>query len=318
MRKLVISAIMAAMALTAGPALAQVKLTHEQMLFYTAAWKGDRFPDGRPKLPDDLLKRAVNCTFEDIWGYMRAHGYNNQYEGADWKFLHQDQPFAGRALTAQYMPSRPDLRAAIFAEGKKEGFVGNTVSWPIEQLVDGDVYVADNYDKVAFGPIIGSNLANSIYSHSHNGFVFYGAIRDEEEAREIKGFNGIYRHYDPTPNGEMLVTKINAPVRIGQAIVLPGDLVLVKNEGVLFIPASLAEAAVSHAEYTSIRDVFGFAVLKSGRFSPGQIDAPWTPQINAAFVDYVNTHPELLKGKMSRAEFDALQQQSVRHDPAAE
>ncbi|HEU4550280.1 MAG TPA: hypothetical protein VFS01_11325 [Rhizomicrobium sp.] len=318
MKKLVISALMAAMAITAGPALAQVKLTRQQMMVFTSDWKGERFPDGRPKLPDDLLKRAVNCTFEDIWGYMRAHGYNNQYEGDDWKFLHKNQPFAGRALTAQYAPSRPDLRAAIFAEGKKEGFVGNTVSWPIEQLVEGDVYVADNYNKVAFGPIIGSNLANSIYAHSHNGFVFYGAIRDQEEAREIKGFNGVYRHYDPTPNGDMVLTAINAPVRIGQAIVLPGDLVLVKNEGVLFIPAAMAEAAVSHAEFTSIRDVFGFAMLKAGRFSPGEIDAPWTPQINAAFVDYVNAHPDLLKGKMSRAEFDALQQQSAQGKSAAE
>jgi regulator of RNase E activity RraA len=306
------------MAIVSAPGFAQVRMSRDQMISYTLDWKGERFPDGRPKLPDDLLKRAVNSTFEDLWGYMRAHGYNNQYEGSDWKFLHMDQPFAGRALTAQYAPSRPDLMAAIFAAGKKEGFVGNTVSWPIEQLVNGDVYVADNYDKVAFGPIIGSNLANSIYAHSHNGFVFYGAIRDQEEAREIKGFNGIYRHYDPSPNGEMLMTQINGPVRIGQAIVLPGDLVLVKNEGVLFIPAAIAEAAVSTAEYTSIRDVFGFAMLKQGTYSPGQIDARWTPEINAAFVQYVDKHPELLKGKMPRAEFDALQQRSAQPSSGAE
>jgi regulator of RNase E activity RraA len=312
MRKLTIFIVMAMMMIAAGPGFAQIKVTREQVMFYTADWKGERFSDGRPKLSDDLLKRAVNCTFEDLWGYMRAHDYNNQYEGSDWKFLHENQPFAGRALTAQYVPSRPDLKAAIFAEGKKEAFVGNTVSWPIEQLVNGDVYVADNYDKVAFGPIIGSNLANSIYAHSHNGFVFYGAIRDQEEEREIKGFNGIYRHYDPSPNGEMVLTNINGPVRIGQAIVLPGDLVLVKNEGVLFIPAAIAEAAVSTAEFTSIRDEFGFAMLQKGTYSPGQIDAPWTPEINAAFVLYVDKHPELLNGKMPRAEFDALQQRSAQ------
>lgn len=312
MRKLIISVAVAAFAAVTVPACAQTKMSHDQMVRFTSAWKGERFQDGRPKLPDDLLRRALNCTFEDLWGFMRRQGYVNQYEGSDWKFLHENQPFSGRALTAQYMPSRPDMREAIFAQGKQEGRVGNTISWPIDELVNGDVYVADTYDKVAYGPIIGSNLANAIYAHSHNGFVFYGAIRDEEEAREIKGFNGIYRHYDPTPNGDMVLTQINGPVRIGQATVLPGDLVLVKNEGVLFIPAPLAEAAVSTAEYTSIRDAFGFAMLKEGKYAPGQIDARWTPEINAAFVRYVDAHPELLKNKMPRSEFDALQRQSEK------
>jgi 4-hydroxy-4-methyl-2-oxoglutarate aldolase len=302
---------MATLTISAVPAVAQVKLTHDQMMFYTSGWKGDRFSDGRPKLPDKLLQRALNCTFEDLWGYMRAHGYNNQYEGSDWKFLHLNQPFSGRALTAQYMPTRPDMRNAIDAEGKAEGRVGNTFNWPIDELVPGDVYVADTYDKVSYGPIIGSNLANSIYAHSHNGFVFYGAIRDQEEEREIKGFNGIYRHYDPTPNGEMVMTKINGPIRIGQATVLPGDLVLVKNEGALFIPAQIAEEAVSSAEFTSIRDAFGFAMLKQKKYTNGQIDSRWTPEINAAFVQYVNEHPELLEGKMMRSEFDALQRRSA-------
>jgi regulator of RNase E activity RraA len=311
-RKLIIFAAAAALAAIAVPASAQVKLSHDQMMRYTSGWKGERFADGRPKLPDDLLRRALNCTFEDLWGFMRSHGYVNQYEGSDWKFLHENQPFSGRALTAQYMPSRPDMKEAIFSQGKQDGRVGNSISWPIDELVNGDIYVADNFDKVAYGPIIGSNLANSIYAHSHNGFVFYGAIRDEEEAREIKGFNGIYRHYDPTPNGDMVLTQINGPVRIGQATVLPGDLVLVKNEGVLFVPAQLAEAAVSAAEYTSVRDVFGFAMLKQAKYTPGQIDARWTPEINAAFVQYVNAHPELLKDKMPRSEFDALQRQSEK------
>ena len=94
------------------PLRAQVKMTRDQILFYTSDWKGDRFPDGRPKLPDDLLKRAVDMTIEDVWEYLRAHGYRNQFE-TGWQALHIDKPFAGRALTAQYMPTRPDMQKAI-------------------------------------------------------------------------------------------------------------------------------------------------------------------------------------------------------------
>lgn len=109
----------------ATPGFAQVRMTRDQILFYTSEWKGDRFPDGRPKLPDSLLKRALDMTIEDVWEYLRAHGYNNQFEGG-WQALHVDQPLAGRALTAQYMPTRPDMARAILAEGKAEGRVGGT------------------------------------------------------------------------------------------------------------------------------------------------------------------------------------------------
>ena len=97
-------------------------MTRDQMLFYTSEWKGERFPDGRPKLPDALLKRALDMTMEDVWEFLRERGYRNQFEGG-WQALHIDKPFAGRALTAQYMPERPDMRKAILAEGKAEGRV---------------------------------------------------------------------------------------------------------------------------------------------------------------------------------------------------
>src|ERR1700756_2235230 len=102
------------------PVLSQVKPTKEQMMFYTAEWKGERFPDGRPKVPDSLLTRALDVSIEDVWDYLQEQGYRCQFDGG-WKALHIDRPFAGRALTAQYMPLRPDMARAIAAEGKTEG-----------------------------------------------------------------------------------------------------------------------------------------------------------------------------------------------------
>src|ERR1700751_5356510 len=253
MKKVLAAVVIMWTVVGAWTAFSQVKMTKEQMMFYTSDWKGDRFPDGRPKVPDDLLKRATDCTIEDIWGYLRQKGYANQFEG-DWQALHIDKPFAGRALTAQYMPTRADMAKAIAAEGKAEGRVSGTNSWPINELQVGDVYVADGFGKVVEGTLIGSNLGNGIAAHTHTGFVFDAGIRDAEENREITNFNGFYRGYDPSAGAQMTLTSINSPIRIGRAVVLPGDLVLAKTDGVLFIPAIMAEAAVSHAEFTNLMD----------------------------------------------------------------
>ena len=202
MRKCSVTVLVACVLSAGLPALAQVKMTKEQMLFYTPEWKGDRFPDGRPKVPDDLLKRALDVSIEDVWDYLGEQGYKNQFEGG-WQALHIEKPFAGRALTAQYMPLRPDMARAIAAEGKTEGRVSGTNSWPINELRIGDVYVADGFGKIIEGTLIGSNLGNGIAAHTHTGFVFDAGIRDQEENREIRDFNGFYRGYDPSAWAQM-------------------------------------------------------------------------------------------------------------------
>ncbi|MBT9332403.1 RraA family protein [Paracidobacterium acidisoli] len=283
---------------------AQVRQTKEQIMFYTADWKGDRFPDGRPKVPDDLLTRALDVSIEDIWDFLRGHGYQNQFE-SDWHALHADKPTAGRALTAQYMPSRPDIAKAEAAEGKAEGRItwSNNNSWPIQELVQGDIYVADGYGKVVDGTLIGSNLGNGIAAHTHNGFVFYGGIRDEAENREIPSFNGFYKGYDPSAWAQEELTCINCPVRIGRAVVLPGDLVIANAQGVIFVPAILAEDAISSAEFTNLMDAYNFELNKEGK-NGAQFEGGWNAQKFAGFKQWVYAHPEKLK--MSRAEFDTM------------
>ena len=192
------------------PTMAQVKMTREQMMFYTSEWKGDRFPDGRPKIADSLLQRALDVSIEDVWDYLRGKGYNCQFD-AGWQSLHPDKPFAGRALTAQYMPLRPDMERPILAEGKAEGRASWNNSWPINELQIGDVYVADGFGKIVEGTLIGSNLGSGIAAHSHVGFVFDAGIRDAEENREIENLNGLYRAYDPSAWKDMILTAINAP-----------------------------------------------------------------------------------------------------------
>jgi len=226
----------------------------------------------------------------------------NQFEGG-WQGLHPDKPFAGRALTAQFMPRRPDMAAAVAAEGKAEGRVSGTNSWVINELQMGDTMVCDGYGKIVEGTLIGSNLGSGIAAHTHSGFVFNAGIRDAEENREIANLNGFYRGYDPSAWAQMQLTGINVPVRIGRAVVLPGDLVLAKQDGVIFIPAVLAESAISKAEFTNLQDAFNFELNTQGA-NGAQFEGGWTPEKYTAFAKWVGAHPDKLK--MTRAQFDEL------------
>lgn len=309
MKRVLSTALLICSLVAAVPAFSQVKMTKEQMMFYTSDWKGERFPDGRPKVPDDLLKRALDVSIEDVWDYLGGKGYKCQFDGG-WQALHIDKPFAGRALTAQYMPLRPDMQKAIAAEGKAEGRVSWTNSWPINELREGDVYVADGFGKIVEGTLIGSNLGSGIAAHTHSGFVFDAGIRDQEENREIPNLNGFYRGYDPSAWENMILTSINAPIRIGRAVVLPGDLVLAKTDGVIFIPAILAEEAISSAEFTNLQDEFNFELNRSGT-NGGEFEGGWTPKKYDAMAKWIDAHPEKLK--MPRAEFDALLAKRKQH-----
>jgi regulator of RNase E activity RraA len=248
-------------------------------------------------------------SIEDLWDFLRSHGYQNQFE-AGWQALHIEKPFAGRALTAQYMPTRPDMAKAITAEGKAEGRVGGNNMWPISELQIGDVYVADGFGKIIEGTLIGSNLGNGIAAHTHTGFVFDAGIRDQEENRAIPDFNGFYRGYDPSAWAQMELTSINAPIRIGRAVVLPGDLVLAKPEGVLFIPAILAAEAISTAEFTALKDDYNFELNREGK-NGAEFEGGWTVKKYDGLAAWIGAHPDKLK--MSRSEFDALLAKSKEH-----
>ena len=257
-------------------------ISREQLVFLTAEWKGDRFPDGRPKVPDQILDRMRKVSIEEAWGLLRSHGYHSQFEG-DWKTIHEDVPVVGRALTAQYMPARPELARRLLDRGHGEGRVGAMNSWPIDALQRGDVYVADGFGKIHDGTLIGDNLGNSIFAKSGNGVIFDGSVRDLQGLTEINGFNAFVRGWDPTAIQDMMLMGLNTPIRIGHVTVLPGDVVLAKREGVIFIPAHLAEAVVDQAERIMLRDRFGHQRLREGTYTPGQIDTRWTKRDRRGF-----------------------------------
>jgi 4-hydroxy-4-methyl-2-oxoglutarate aldolase len=282
-------------------AQAQVALSKEQIVALTPEWKGDRLPDGRPNVPDKFLVRLKNISLEEAWGILRNAGYNNQFEG-DWMLLRSEQVLTGRALTVQYWPRRPDYDKVVKDKGKAEGRIGGFNSWPIDMLKPGDVYVADSYGKIIDGTLIGDNLGNSIYAKSKNGVIFYGSVRDTEGLEKIEGFNAWIKGYDPSYIQEMMLGGINVPIRIGRVTVLPGDAVLAKKGGIVFIPAHMVEEVVVNAEFIALRDAFGHQRLREGKYTPGQIDQQWTDDIKKDFLKWLDQNPDKLP--MSRAELD--------------
>ena len=284
-----------------GSILAQ-ELNRDQMLWYTQEWKGERFKDGRPKVPDNILERMKAVSIEEAWGVLRNKGYHNQFAGG-WEMLHPDQAMVGRALTVQYMPNRPEFAKRVMDKGHKEGRIGNYNSWPIDMLVDGDVYVGDLWGKIKDGTLIGDNLGNSIYAKSKNGVVFDGGSRDLEGLSKIEGFNAFVRGWDPSFLQEAMLMGINVPIQIGEVAVFPGDIVLAKKEGIVFIPSHLAEEVLINAEFIALRDKFGHMRLREGTYTPGQIDGRWSDEIKKDFLSWIDKNPDLLP--MTRAELDA-------------
>ncbi len=300
-----------ACSLSTSIVFAQVKQTKEQILFYTSDYKGERYPDGRPKLPASLLERAVDVSIEDIWEFLQSRGYVNQFESG-WEGLHKEKPFAGRALTAQFMPRRPDMAAAVAGEAKTEDRVSGSNSWVIAELQMGDTMVVDGYGKVVEGTMIGSNLGSGIAAHTHSGFVFNAGIRDAEENREVPNLNGFYRGYDPSAWAQMQITGINVPIRIGRATVLPGDLVVAKHDGVIFVPAALAEEAIGKAEFTKLEDTFNFELNRQGK-NGAEFEGGWTPQKYEALSKWIDANPSRLK--MTRAQFDEFVKKAQQPRP---
>jgi regulator of RNase E activity RraA len=300
MKKLIFP-IVAVLCLSFRPTAQQVTLTPEQVKGYTPEWKGERSGDGRPKVSDRMLERLKAVRLEEAWGVLRNKGYQNQFEG-EWMVLNPDSAMTGRVVTAQYMPMRPDVDKIMKDIGKNEKRIGATNSWPIDVLKNGDIYVADSYGKIVDGTLIGDNLGNAIYAKSLRGVIFYGSVRDIEGLSEIKGFNAWVKGYDPSYIQQMMLGGINVPIRIGRTTVLPGDAVLAKKGGVVFIPAHLLDTVVLNAEFIALRDQFGHQRLREGKYTPGQIDTQWTDEIRKDFLKWLDENPGKLP--MTRQELD--------------
>jgi regulator of RNase E activity RraA len=270
------------------------QLSKDELVFLTPEWTGERFDDGRPRVPDDILERMKHVTLEEAWAVLRGQGFDFQYEG-DWQVIDPDAVLVGRAVTATFMPGRPDIHKRYDERGRTDGRSGSQNSWPVDLLQPGDVYVADQFGAHVDGPTVGDNVGNAIYANSGNGFVYNGAVRDLNGLKQIEGLSVFFRSYHPShhnPPGRLNTTLvgINTPTRIGAATVMPGDVVLGRDGGVIFIPPQLAQRVVETSEIVRLRDMFGQQRLAAGVYTSGQIDARWSDEIERDFSRWLEAN----------------------------
>ncbi len=277
----------------------------------TAAWEGDRTPDGRPQVSDQLLERLKTLTVEEVWSSLRSRGFENQFENFastfqnGWQILHPDQVMTGRVVTAQFTPLRKDFDEYVQRQAEREGTKTPVTNYaPILKLLDGDVYVADSYGKMVEGTLIGDNLGNAIYKAGKRGVVFNGSVRDVEGLSQIEGFNAWIRGSDPSAIKQMMIASVNAPIRIGRVTVLPGDVVLAKKTGVAFIPPHLVREIVIAGEFTALRDDFNVYCMKNNKYEYVNEAFVVDPDVfEKDFQEWLQQHPDLPMTKDELSEF---------------
>jgi len=281
------AATLAATILLAISGHAQLGLfSPEQRIAFTPDWHGDRFPDGRPQVPDAVLQRLHSVTADEAWDVLQEAGFHNQFEGG-WKVLNPGERLVGRVVTAVFMPRRPDVDSVIRANGKKEHRIGDQNSWIIDILQPGDVLVVDLFGKIRYGTIAGDNLSTAIFTKSHNGLIVNGAVRDVTGIQQIPGFQVYVRGVDPSALENVMLTGINVPIRIGDTTIMPGDIALGDPEGITFIPPQLAQKVADDTEMDRLVDEWGHMMLREGKYTPGQIDAKWTREMIDQFNQWL-------------------------------
>ncbi|MBV9033181.1 MAG: RraA family protein [Acidobacteriaceae bacterium] len=276
--------------LASAAAQAQVlQLSREQLIEYTKENPFDRFPDGRPKVPDDLLKKLESVSPEEVWRVLSQAGYNNQFEG-HWQILHPEKPLIGRAVTAQFMPLRKDVLEVAEAKANGSGPKRNANQRVIDSLQNGDAIVVDLYGKEEGGTYVGDNLATAIETFTHNGFVVDGAIRDLDSIFS-KGMPVYIRSSHPTPINNCMLTGVNIPIRIGGATVMPGDVVFGTREGIYFIPPQFVKQVIETSEELHVHDEWTQMMLKTGKYKSSDIyPSPRDPELKKQYEEYKRQH----------------------------
>jgi 4-hydroxy-4-methyl-2-oxoglutarate aldolase len=262
-------------------------LSKEQMIKLTEKNPYERFDDGRPKVPDSVIEKARTLSIEEVWGVLPGKGFVNQFEGG-WQLLNPGKKLVGRAVTAQFLPLRPDVGDFITADGKAKGRQGSQNQWIIDQLQKGDVVVVDLFGKVEGGTFVGDNLATAILAASGNGFVVDGGIRDLEGIGPMN-MAAYFRGVHPSAINSVMLVGYNIPIRIGKATVMPGDVVMGDRGGVYFIPPQHVEEILTRATTTQIHDEWTKDKFMTGKYKSSELySTPRDPALRKEYQDYLN------------------------------
>jgi 4-hydroxy-4-methyl-2-oxoglutarate aldolase len=261
--------------------------SRQDLMDYTPKSPFDRFPDGRPKVPDSLIERARDLSSEEVWAGLHEDGFRNQYADG-FQVLHPGETMVGRAFTVQFMPMRADIDEVAQSKAKERGLSRLMNQTAIDMLQPGDVLVVDLFGKKVDGTIVGDNLFYYVMKATHNGgLVVDGSIRDLDGIAKID-MPAYFRSADPTPIGNVMLTGINIPIRIGGVTVMPGDLVVGDREGVYFIPPQFVKEILDHADEIHIHDEWTKMKFDEGKYKSSEIySSPKDAKLQEQYQEYL-------------------------------
>jgi 4-hydroxy-4-methyl-2-oxoglutarate aldolase len=293
--RLTIAVVVAGALLPAAGHAQLLTLTRDQLIEYTKQNPFERFPDGRPKVPDGLIERARAMSAEEVFAILPGKGFHNQYEDG-FQILHPGKKMVGRAFTLQFMPLRPDLDSAINAKAQAAGFGRMYNQVAIDMVQPGDVLVVDLFGQADGGTIVGDNLFYYLMKSARAaGLVVDGSIRDLEGISEMD-MPAYFRHAHPSPISNVIISGINIPVRIGKATVMPGDLVFGDREGVYFIPPALVQDVVDNADIIHIHDEWTRMKFGEGKYKSRDIyGSPTDPALKKEYEEYLKKRLEEIR-----------------------
>lgn len=269
-----------------------VNFSKQELADYTALSTFERLPDGRPKVPDELIERARELSSEEVWAVLEEKGFHNQYADG-FQILHPEKPMVGRAFTVQFMPERPDVNKIASTKAKERGSGPLNNQMAIDMLQPGDVLIVDLFGKKVNGTIVGDNLFYYVMKATHSGgLVVDGSIRDLNGISQID-MPAYFRAVDPTPIGNVMLTGINVPVRIGGVTVMPGDLVVGDREGVYFVPPQLVKDVLDRADEIHIHDEWTKKKFDEMKYKSHEIySTPADPKLLQEYKDYLKKRLE--------------------------
>lgn len=201
----------------------------------------------------DLLLIPSTATLTSV---LRQHGIT-------WTFMHGVSPLrpnmkmAGPAFTLRYIPMREDLDPGTVDNLKDVQRVG------IEQISEGEVLVIDARGDTRAGTM-GSILATRLHCRGAAGIVTDGAYRDSPVIAEL----GIAA-YAAAMNAHTNKTihhpsEIQVPIACGDVAVYPGDIIVGDEEGVVVVPAELADQVAQTAAEMEEKEVFITEKIQAG------------------------------------------------------
>lgn len=250
----------------------------------------DVLKDKRPRVTDEQLERLKNLSIENVWGAIQGKGYRQCFV----THLKPTQPgvkLAGRALTMRYLPQRPDLDEGVRQLAKEGNWDPAFNVRAGEDANAGDVVVVELGGMVDRATFMGTMTGLGMKVKGVKGVVVDGGIRDLNEFLGWKDFPVYYAGAHASAMADQIGVEWNVPIRIGQVTVMPGDVVIGDEEGLLFFPPQLADEAIKAAENQTYNEQFKEEMLKSRKYRTRDIYPRLSPEMEKIFEEWKKTHP---------------------------